>query len=1083
MVEIRLLNEQLVVGVVETGVRPPSSRSSALAAFLILHAGVPQMRGRIAEMFWPDSPEAQARTNLRRELHNLRLALADDPSLVVEPTTLTWSDTGSCRVDVRIFEMERRAALVALGAGEIAPFMAHAELALAEYRGDLMPGSYEDWVLEHREVLARACVALCDEYVRECRSTGDPARALPVARRRVQLQPLEETGYRILMELQADDGDRAAAVSTYHRCADLLERELGVSPDHETTAMVERLLDRDAEVRSGPPASPRARRATGAGCVGRELEIEQLTHLWHQAGTGAIPLAVLSGEPGVGKSRVVAELASIARGEGAVVATARCFGQSGHLALAPVVDWLRHPDVAAGVTGLDPLWRTELDRLMPRVGPAIDVTVHPGSAPPEVAEGWQRHRFFEALTRAILSPGRRTLLVLDDLQWCDQETMTWLAFLIRLAFGEPVLIATTVRPDELAENEPVASGLRALRSVGVVHDVALGPLDPAGTGALAAALLGWPLTPTDESLLHAASGGYPLFVVEAVRTLDEHRDTDHRDTDRADTDRADTDQGDTDRGDTDRSDGGSGAGSIAATDLQGVLQRRLADSSTDAQQIGSLAAAIGRNFDLELLCQASELDPHRVVQAVDELWRRRILREQRGGYDFTHDLLRDAAYASVSPPHRWLLHRRIADAMELLHAGHLDAVAAELAEQYERGGRAARAIEYFRRAAQAATAVFAHADAVRSYRRSLQLIGQLPASVERDTLELDVLEAMSAPLNACEGYSSPHLQATLERAVDLAQRLDRARSESQSLVGLFAVRFVQGHSAEAHRLASRALALAEGDDQLSGTAHFAFAGAALSLGQLEVAVSHFELAGDLSGSGASLLVGTRPEVHSQAWAAHAHWLLGNEEQALAHCRGAIERARSLDHPYSLAVALAYAAITHQFRQDRAALSPAVDELGTLCERYDFAYYAEWSLVLDGWASGGERGVGQIRRGIEQLRAHGAYARMSYWLCLLADTYLANGRRDQARPVLDAATAAALQRDDRWWLPEVLRLRAAVDETPSAFDLLERAIEEAAAQSSHTLEARCRADLAALASVRTRPGDPAAPPNAVRTPPS
>ena len=601
----------------------------------------------------------------------------------------------------------------------------------------------------------------------------------------------------------------------------------------------------------------------------------------------------------------------------------------------------------------------------------------------------------------------------------------------------------------------MASCLRSLRAAGVVFDLTLNPLDATDAGELAASLLGRPLTPVDEALLHVASGGYPLFVVEAARSLDEHTSG-------------------ADRGE-------SGTPGIAPSDLQGVLRRRLADSSPDAQQVAAVAGAIGRNFDLDLLCQASDLDTHRVVQAVDELWRRRILREQPGGYDFSHDLLRDAAYASVSPPHRWLLHRRVAEGIELLHAGHLDSVAAQLAEQYERGGRNERAIANFRRAARAATAVFAHADAVRSYRRSLDLIEQLPADPERDAIELDVLEAMSAPLNAAEGYSSPRLQAVLQRAVTLAEHLGRPRSASRSLVGLFAVRFVQGHVAHAHQLAARALELAHDDRDLSGPAHFAFAGSALSLGQLELAVSHFALADEASPTATSLIVGTRPEVHAQAWAAHAHWLLGDDGQARMRCGAAIERARSLDHPYSLAVALAYAAITHQLCADRPSLRQVVDELGDLCRRYEFAYYAEWSLVLHGWAIGGDQGVDKIRQGIENLRANGAYARMPYWLCLLADTYIEVGSPDQARPVLDAATAAALERDDRWWLPEVLRLRAAVDRGPSAVDLLQRALDEAAGQSSHMLERRCRADLAALAGVRTPPGREPRAPNALRTP--
>ena len=121
------------------------------------------------------------------------------------------------------------------------------------------------------------------------------------------------------------------------------------------------------------------------------------------------------------------------------------------------------------------------------------------------------------------------------------------------------------------------------------------------------------------------------------------------------------------------------------------------------QEVAGLAAAVGRNFTLDLLTEASDLDADTVVRAVDELWRRRIVRELRDGYDFSHDLLRDAAYAQISPPKRWLLHRRLAQGLELLHANDTDAVSAQLAEQYARGGRPERALAYYRRAAEVAS--------------------------------------------------------------------------------------------------------------------------------------------------------------------------------------------------------------------------------------------------------------------------------------------------------------------------------------------------------------------------------------------
>ncbi|HEX2805640.1 MAG TPA: hypothetical protein VHN80_05685, partial [Kineosporiaceae bacterium] len=342
------------------------------------------------------------------------------------------------------------------------------------------------------------------------------------------------------------------------------------------------------------------------------------------------------------------------------------------------------------------------------------------------------------------------------------------------------------------------------------------------------------------------------------------------------------------------------------------------------------------------------------------------------------------------------------------------------------------------------------------------LVRQLPAGRARDRQELNVLGAMSAPLNALLGYSSTELQWTLERSVALAELLGEHQVQLADLVGLFCVRFVQGHTAQAHEIAARALGLAraEADPDLTGQAHFAYAGTATSLGLPRTAVTHFDLACDLSTGTASLILGTRLEVHARAWAAHAHWLLGDEPRAVAMGADAVQLGRSSDHPYSLAVGLAYAAITDQLRGDIPSMLTAVAELRALCRRYDFAYYAEWAPILEGWATGGDAGITLIREGIARLRSQGSFARMPYWLSLLAETLIDAGRLDAARGVLDGAVGAAYQRDDRWWLPEVLRRRAALEPGPEGVERLRRAVDIAAEQHSLTLEARCRADLRA-----------------------
>ena len=273
MLHVSVLGEQTITDDRTGSVQVRSARAVALVGFLVVHAGSPQTRQRIAGLFWPDSTDAQALTNLRRELHYLRQVLGDEPSLVVTPRDLCWRDTETCHVDVRTFDIEGQAALAAAAADDDEGILAHATRAIAEYRGDFLPGGYDDWLLETRSALERRCVDLCDLIGAARVRTGDLAGAVDAGRRRIQLQPLEEIGYRTLMRLQADLGDRAGALSTYHHCASVLERELGVVPDPATRQALQDLMAQpdqaSARLPAVPPATGRSGLAAARSLAGR----------------------------------------------------------------------------------------------------------------------------------------------------------------------------------------------------------------------------------------------------------------------------------------------------------------------------------------------------------------------------------------------------------------------------------------------------------------------------------------------------------------------------------------------------------------------------------------------------------------------------------------------------------------------------------------------------------------------------------------------------------------------------------------------------------------------------------------------
>ena len=1037
---VTLLGEQLLTGVDGT-IQARSSRTIALIAFLAAHGDAPQTRQRIAAAFWPDSSDEQALTNLRRELHHLRGVLGDEPALVVNPRDLAWRDSPTCVVDVRAFRTDRAAALAAAGGGDQDTFLTRATEAVARYGGEFLPGNDDDWARDTRSELEQQCVDLLDRIVPAYRATGDPARAAVAARRRVALRPLEEAGYRTLMECYGDLGDRAGAVSTFHHCASVLERELGVEPDPLTRDTLNRLLARTgpAVAATPDPPAPRTGRA-GRRFVGRVSELGALRRRWHAATEGRAGLVLLRGDPGVGKSRLMAELADEARHGGAVVAEAQCFGTSGRLALSPVADWLRTPAVRAVLPSVDPVWRAEVERLLPptrtRAEPA-----RPG--PRAMVDAWQRHRFFEGLSRALLAVDRPILLTIDNLQWCDQETLAFMTFCLGLAADGPVLVVATTRDDH---DPALAAWAVRMRATGQLTEIALDPFEVDDTAALAEAVTGTALSADEAALLHATTGGFPLYIVEAGR---------------------------------------ADAGAATGDQLVSVLHGRLAQVSAEARDVAGLAAAVGRDVTLDLLTEAADLPADAVVGAVDELWRSRILREVGGGYDFSHDLLRDAAYADVSPPRRWLLHRRVAQGLELLHADDPDAVSAQLAEQYARGGRADRAVDYYRRAATVAACMFAHDEAIRLLEAALEIVGAMPAGRDRTTRELAIVESMTAPLTARHGYGSPLVRDALQRSLALADTLGRRDSVLDALVGLWSSQFVHGDTATAHRTATRALEMVAPDSPLRGPVHFGYAGSAASLGRLTESLEHFALAAEYGGVHA-LTVGTRADVHGPAWTAHVHWLLGNADRAEEYATGAIERARAIGGVYPLAVALAYGAVTHQLRGDLPELRRVVDELCELCERYSLAYYREWALVLDGWSRDDGTGAALARRGVEALTADGAFARMPYWLSLCADIARREGRPDAARATLDAALASGRARDDAWWLPEVMRMRAAHDDGDAAVARLQDAARLAGEHGSVALLARCHADLTARSvpvapfGVPPGPDDPRAEANGSQT---
>lgn len=672
-----------------------TSRLQSLLAYLLLHRDAPQSRAYLAYLFWPDTTEGQARTNLRNLLHYLRRALPDaDSYLDISAQTLQWRSDAPLALDVADFEAALAQAEQAGRAGAAAAAQAALERAVALYRGDLLPSCYDDWIIPCREGLRQAYLNGLERLVQIVEGQRDYATAIGYAQRLLRHDPLHEATYRHLIRLHALNGDRASALRAYHACATILGRELGVEPSTATREAYEQLL------RAGPWPSPRLPDPTAVlPLVGRGPEWARLLGAWRAVVAGGGPhLVMLCGEAGIGKTRLAEELLQWAIRQGITGAHARCYASEGALAYAPVAAWLRaHP-----VAPLGDVWLTEVARLLPEISAGRPDLPRPGP----LTEAWQRERLFEALARAVLGLGQPLLLVMDDLQWCDRDTAEWLHFLLRFDRGARLLVVGAYRPEEIGEGHPLGPLRQALRVETQATEIDLGPLDEAAARALAERIAGREMDMETTRLLYRETEGVPLFVVETVRAGLLVR-----------------------AGETDAGIGGAvplrpmpDAVGLPPK-VQAVLQARLAQLSPPARELAEVAATIGREFASTLLAHASGRAEGTLVHQLDELWRRRIVREHgTDAYDFSHDKLREVAYASMSGARRRLLHHQVARALERLHAADPDPVSHQVAAHYERAGFPEQAAPYYLRAARMARKVYANAEAIALLRRGLALL-------------------------------------------------------------------------------------------------------------------------------------------------------------------------------------------------------------------------------------------------------------------------------------------------------------------------------------------------------------------------
>ena len=904
-------------------------RLQSLLTYLVLHRDVPQQRQHLAFLFWPDTTETQARNNLRQLLHQLRQAFpAVEHFLSADTHMLYWHPVTPFLLDVAEFEEALTLADEATGYNNKQPLQAALEQADNLYRGELLPGCYDEWILPERERLHQSYLQVLEQLLRLFEGQGDNIPAIQYAQRLLGLNPLSEDLYRRLMRLFSLNNDRASALRVYHTCVSTLQREMGVDPDPATREAYERLMQQETPTIQTTVQQPLL--AATPTLIGRKQEWESLQEVWYAAKTGEPRFVLVTGEAGIGKSRLAEEFLLWANQQGAVTAKARSYAAEGQLSLAPVTDWLRSDGLRVPLRQLDAVWLTEVARILPELF-AERPDVHHYEP---VTEYGQRQRFFEALARAILVAPQPLLLLIDDLQWCDQETLEWLHFLLRFDPMARLLVVGCAREEELPPHHPLRIFLLHLRKTAAVTEIALQPLDAAETAKLAAQVAKHELDMDSVMHLYHETGGYPLFVVEMMRAGlglvsagPPEADRPHRQLPFDDARKL-------------------------PPRVHAVLVGRLLQLSASAREFVELAATIGREFSLDLLITSGNADTDSAVRALDELWHKRIVREHgANSYDFTHDKLREVAYGEISAPQRRMLHRRVAQALEALHAEDLDSVSGQLASHYERAGMIEQALPCYQRAAAVARRVYANEDAISLLSRSLELLALLPAGAKRDNQELSLQLALAPLYRVTKGWASPELERTLDRAQALCDTVGDDVQRAQTLYGLQSVYVVQAKlekvqvvSDEMQTLYQRSLGTAP-----PPVAGMVLAGARLHLGRITEANAQF--AEIIAAHDPDQLLhlqesqGVNYATQARAWQAHALWCLGYPQQALNRGLDAVKLVQDLDQPFNQALVSTYLALLQQLCAGEEVAREHAEQALALASKYQAPYYRAWAGIL------------------------------------------------------------------------------------------------------------------------------------------
>ncbi|MBL8692149.1 MAG: AAA family ATPase [Rhodospirillaceae bacterium] len=800
------------------------------------------------------------------------------------------------------------------------------------------------------------------------------------------------------------------------------------------------------------PVESRFEALHGAGLgalVGRGPEIDCMLRCWNEAKTGIGKAVLLSGEAGIGKSRLVAAVLEHVAAEPHERQRFFCSPQHTDSAFHPVIGQIER---TAGLTPDDPP-AAKLDKLMSLLAPADEPALlaellslpEDGRLPVLDMPGPQRRlRTMELLVSRIEALSRSTpvLMVFEDAHWSDPTTLELLGRIIDRIRTRRVLLLMTARP-EFVPPWPRRPHVTSL---------VLERMNPHDAEAMIARISGDRTLPASirRDILER-SDGVPLFVEEMTKAVME---------------------------------AASPTQAVPAS-LHASLQARL-DRLGAAKEIAQAGAAIGREFSHGVLASVVRRPDAELDAGLDRLTKSGLL--FRDGtppdalYQFKHALVRDAAYGTLLRDSRRALHARIAEVMEIDAAATAENRPELLARHWTEAGAIDKAADYWDRAGRRSLARSALVEAAEQLGRALAQIETLPGTPALRRRQIRIQLDVAHVLIHIKGHASPEMKAAFEKASLLMERAEALGEPPDDPLALFAVLYgfwvasrMNFNAAGVRDLAAQFLSLAE---KQAGTApimigHMLVGISAVLISELVEGRSHLDRALALYMADAHRPLATRfgHDVRATAlsWRAMALWLLGETEEARAGAEAAVACARETGHVGSLMFALSHAALTLLHCGDFARTQSLADELIAVAEDKGTLYWKAYGQVLQGWVQtlNGDpaAAVEHIAGGLAAIRSTGASAYGPFAQCGLAEANLRLGRLNEARRCIEEARTAAETTGESWGEPEIHRLAGeiavAMGDLNRAEQSFTRALEIARARQARSFELRVAKSLAGL----------------------